>query len=95
MVIGGGDSAMEEANFLTRFGREVTPGPPPRGVPRLQDHARPRAANPKIKLLTNTVVEDVYDVEKSLVTGVRLRNLRPARSGTRKWTASAIRSLAK
>ena len=31
--------------------------------------------NPKIKFLTNTVVEDVHDVGKSLVTHVRLRNI--------------------
>jgi thioredoxin reductase (NADPH) len=30
--------------------------------------------NPKIKFLTNTIVEDVYDVSKHVVTGVRLRN---------------------
>ena len=32
-------------------------------------------ANPKIKFLLNTVVEDVYDVKKMLVTGVKLRNV--------------------
>ena len=75
MVIGGGDSAMEEANFLTRFGSEVT-------VVHRREHFRAsrimlnRArGNPKIKFLTNTVVEDVYDVQRELVTGVRLRNL--------------------
>jgi thioredoxin reductase (NADPH) len=75
MVIGGGDSAMEEANFLTRFGSEVA-------VVHRRDQFRAskimlaRAEqNPKIKFLTNTVVEDVHDVEKSLVTHVRLRNV--------------------
>ncbi|HSB17230.1 MAG TPA: thioredoxin-disulfide reductase [Bryobacteraceae bacterium] len=74
MVIGGGDSAMEEANFLTRFGSEVT-------VVHRRDEFRAskimleRAhANPKIKWLTNTVVDDVFDVEKGVVTGVRLRS---------------------
>ena len=37
------------------------------------DRAR---ANPKIKFLTNTVVEDIYDVRKDHVTGVKLRNLK-------------------
>jgi thioredoxin reductase (NADPH) len=32
-------------------------------------------ANPKISLLMNTVVEDIYDVEKNEVTGVKLRNV--------------------
>jgi thioredoxin reductase (NADPH) len=75
MVIGGGDSAMEEANFLTRFGSEVS-------VVHRRDQFRAskimlaRAEqNPKIKFLTNTVVEDVHDVGKSLVTHVRLRNV--------------------
>src|SRR5579864_3804136 len=74
MVIGGGDSAMEEANFLTRFGSEVS-------VVHRRDQFRAskimfaRAQNnPKIKFLTSTVVEDISDPEKKLVTSVRLRN---------------------
>ena len=74
MVIGGGDSAMEEANFLTRFGSEVA-------VVHRRDQFRAskimlaRAqSNPKIKFLTNTVVEDIHDVGQNLVTAVRLRN---------------------
>ena len=76
MVIGGGDSAMEEANFLTRFGDSVT-------VVHRRDQFRAskimldRARNnPKVRMLTNTVVEDVYDTSKSLVTAVKLRNLK-------------------
>ncbi len=75
MVIGGGDSAMEEANFLTRFGSEVV-------VVHRREHFRAskimleRArSNPKIKFLTNTVVEDIYDVDQGCVTGVKLRNV--------------------
>ncbi len=75
MVIGGGDSAMEEANFLTRFGEEVTlvhRSEEFRASKIMFDRAR---ANPKIKMLTNTVVEDIYDVHKNEVTGVKLRNV--------------------
>jgi thioredoxin reductase (NADPH) len=75
MVIGGGDSAMEEANFLSRFGSEVTVvhrRDQFRASKIMLDRAR---ANPKVKFLLDTVVEDVFDVAANLVTGVRLRNL--------------------
>jgi thioredoxin reductase (NADPH) len=79
MVVGGGDSAMEEANFLTRFGREVTLVHR-RGEFRASKIMLDRARrNPKIKFLANTVVEEIHDVEKSLVTGVRLRDVRTGR----------------
>jgi len=74
MVIGGGDSAMEEANFLSRFGSEVTlvhRREQFRASKIMHDRAK---SNPKIKFLTNTVVEDVHDVSANLVTHVRLRN---------------------
>jgi thioredoxin reductase (NADPH) len=76
MVAGGGDSAMEEANFLTRFGSEVAlvhRREEFRASKIMLDRAR---ANPKIKFLTNTVVEDLSDVSKQLVTGARLRNVK-------------------
>src|SRR5580693_2555356 len=76
MVIGGGDSAMEEANFLTRFGEEVT-------VVHRREQFRAskimleRARNnPKIQFLTNTVVEDIYDAGQHIVTAVKLRNVK-------------------
>ena len=75
MVIGGGDSAMEEANFLTRFGSEVAlvhRREAFRASKIMIDRVR---ANPKIKFLLNTVVEDVYDVKQNFVTGVKLRNI--------------------
>jgi thioredoxin reductase (NADPH) len=78
MVIGGGDSAMEEANFLSRFGSEVAlvhRTDTFRASKIMVDRAK---ANPKITLLTNTVVDDIYDVHKGEVTSVKLRNLKTA-----------------
>ncbi|MBL8231719.1 MAG: thioredoxin-disulfide reductase [Bryobacterales bacterium] len=75
MVVGGGDSAMEEATFLTRFGQDVTlvhRRDQFRASKIMLDRAK---ANPKITFMTNTVVDDIYDVSKGLVTGVKLRNL--------------------
>ena len=75
IVIGGGDSAMEEANFLSRFGSEVTVihrRDQFRASKIMLDRAR---ANPKIKWLTNTTVEDIYDVGQNVVTGVKLKNV--------------------
>jgi thioredoxin reductase (NADPH) len=76
MVVGGGDSAMEEANFLTRFGEEVT-------IVHRRDEFRAskimldRALkNPKIKWLTNVVIDEVFDVKKETVTGVLLRDVK-------------------
>jgi thioredoxin reductase (NADPH) len=76
MVVGGGDSAMEEANFLTRFGREVTlvhRRDEFRASKIMLDRAR---HNPKIKFLPSTVVEELQDVAQGLVTGARLRNVK-------------------
>src|SRR5438046_1686993 len=79
MVIGGGDSAMEEANFLTRFGAEITlvhRREEFRASKIMLDRAR---ANPKIKWLPSTVVEDIFDINKNVVTKVKLRDLKTNR----------------
>jgi thioredoxin reductase (NADPH) len=73
-VVGGGDSALEEAIFLTKFASKVTlihRRDSLRGSKIMRDKA---AANPKIDFRWNSVVEEVKDVEKGTVTGVVLRN---------------------
>ncbi len=75
-VIGGGDSAMEEAIFLTRFASKVTlihRREQFRASKIMLDRAQ---ANPKIAFLTDTVVDDVLDVSRKEVTTLRLRNLK-------------------
>jgi thioredoxin reductase (NADPH) len=75
-VIGGGDSAMEEALFLTRFATKVTVIHR-RGEFRASKIMLDRARqHDKIEFLLDTVVDDVYDVNKQEVTGLRLRNLK-------------------
>ncbi len=76
VVIGGGDSAMEEALFLTRFATKVTiihRRDQFRASKIMLDRAR---AHEKIQFLTDTVVEDVYDVNQNEVTGLKLRNVK-------------------
>ncbi len=75
VVIGGGDSAMEEALFLTRFATKVTIVHRT-NMYRASKIMMDRALNhPKIEFLSSTVVDDVYDVNKKEVTGLRLRNV--------------------
>jgi thioredoxin reductase (NADPH) len=76
VVIGGGDSAMEEALFLTRFASKVTL------IHRSENFRASRIMldrakqHDKIKFLMNTVVEDVYDHRLNEVTGLKLRNVK-------------------
>jgi len=73
-VVGGGDTAMEEATFLTRFASRVHlihRRAEFRASKIMLDRAQ---ANEKIRLVTPAVVEEVMDVGKGTVEGVRLRN---------------------
>jgi len=79
-VIGGGDSAMEEATFLTRFASKVTlihRRDAFRASKIMLDRAR---SNSKIAFMTDTVVDDVLDVSKQEVTSLRLRNMKSGES---------------
>src|SRR5688572_25058247 len=73
-VVGGGDSAMEEAIFLTKFASKVT-------VVHRRDTLRASKimqekafANPKIEFAWNSEIEDILDVSKGVVTGMVLRD---------------------
>ena len=73
-VIGGGDSAMEEALFLTRFASKVTlinRTGKFRASPIMLERAQ---AHDKIEFLTNTTVEEVLGVEEKDVKGLRIKN---------------------
>ncbi|MGA2668254.1 MAG: thioredoxin-disulfide reductase [Ignavibacteria bacterium] len=79
IVIGGGDTAMEEATYLSKFGKEVT-------IVHRRDEFRAsrimveRAKkNPKIKFLLDTVLDEVIGIEengKKTVTGAMLKNVK-------------------
>lgn len=75
-VIGGGDTAMEEANYLTGLCSKVTLIHR-RDEFRASQVMRDRVLkNPKIEVLFSHVVTEVLDVEKGHVTGVRVKNLK-------------------
>lgn len=76
VVVGGGDSAMEEALFLTRFATKVM-------VVHRRDELRASKImaergreNEKIEFIWNSVVTEILDVDQDEVTGVRVRNVK-------------------
>ncbi|HSP90701.1 MAG TPA: thioredoxin-disulfide reductase [Vicinamibacterales bacterium] len=74
-VVGGGDSALEEAIFLTKFASRVTlvhRRGELRGSKIMQDKA---LANPKIEVAWNSVVDNINDTVKGEVTGIVLRDV--------------------
>ena len=88
VVVGGGDTAMEEASYLAGLCSSVTL------VHRRDDFRASKAMqervqqNPKIRILYSHVVEEVLGVEEDRVTGVRVKSLKTG--ATEEVTASAM-----
>jgi thioredoxin reductase (NADPH) len=87
-VVGGGDTAMEEANFLTRFASKVY-------LIHRRDAFRASKImtervmnNPKVEMVTNTIVDEVLGVEEKLVRGLKLRDT--VTGATREIAVSAM-----
>ena len=79
-VVGGGDTALEEANFLTRFAKSVT-------VIHRRDKLRASKTmqersfkNPKIKFIWDSKIDEILGVEA--VTGIRIQNLKTSETST-------------
>src|SRR5437588_12383461 len=76
VVVGGGDSACEEAMFLTRFGSEVFLVHRRDSLRASKIMAERALAHTKIKPIWDSVVTEVLDAKQDKVTGVRLKNLK-------------------
>ncbi len=75
-VVGGGDSACEEALYLTRFGAVVYLIHRRDSLRASKIMAGRALANPKIKPVWDSVVTDVLEVKQDKVTGVRVKNVK-------------------
>ena len=76
IVVGGGDTAMEDATFITKFASKVYivhRRDTLRASKIMQERAQ---KNPKISFIWDSTVEKIHDVDKKTVTGVTLRNLK-------------------
>ncbi|MGH7680596.1 MAG: thioredoxin-disulfide reductase [Candidatus Eiseniibacteriota bacterium] len=76
IVVGGGDTAMEEATFLTKFASQVTivhRRDELRASKIMQERAR---SNPKISFIWGSEIDEILGTGEGQVTGVRLRNLK-------------------
>jgi thioredoxin reductase (NADPH) len=76
VVVGGGDSACEEAMYLTRFGSVVYLVHRRDSLRASKIMAERTLAHPKIKPVWDSVVTEVMDVSQGKVTGVRVKNVK-------------------
>lgn len=80
VVVGGGDSACEEATFLTHFGSVVYLVHRRDQLRASKIMAERALGNPKIKPVWNSVVEEVLDAKQGKVAGVKLKNVKTGKS---------------
>lgn len=80
IVVGGGDTAMEDANFITKFASKVY-------VVHRRDKLRASKImqertfnNPKINIIWDSVITEIHDVAKNTVTGVTLQNVKTGKT---------------
>jgi thioredoxin reductase (NADPH) len=76
VVVGGGDSACEEATYLTRFASMVYLVHRRDSLRASRVMAERTLAHPKIKMVWDTALTEILDVKQDKVTGVRLKNLK-------------------
>jgi thioredoxin reductase (NADPH) len=76
VVVGGGDSACEEATYLTRFGSTVYLVHRRDTLRASKIMAQRTLSNPKIKPVWDSIVTEVLDVKQDKVTGVRIQNVK-------------------
>jgi len=87
IVVGGGDTALEEANFLTRFVTKATivhRRDALRASKIMQDRVR---RNPKIGFIWDSVIDEIFGDPKNGVSGVRLKNLKTGATADHKIDA--------
>ena len=84
IVVGGGDTAMEEALFLTKFATKVSVVHRRNELRASKIMAERARANDKIEFVWDTVITDILDSAKNTVEAVKLKNLKTGKEETRK-----------
>jgi len=84
MVVGGGDTAMEEALFLTKFATKVSVVHRRNELRASKIMAERARANDKIEFVWDTVITDILDPAKNTVEAVKLKNLKTSKEETRR-----------
>jgi len=84
IVVGGGDTAMEEALFLTKFASRVYVVHRREQLRASKIMAERARKNEKIEFIWDSAVTEIYDLAKNEVTGVRLKNLKSGKEVDRR-----------